>query len=118
MNVYGHTSVCEGNNRLPCTFTHTRTRECDRGECGGIERGCRDKELRQRGREGGGFAAGVGAGGRVSGLGETGGCSTARYGVTASKIPSSPDFRNAAACPKGSAERLESERFLIDITKV
>lgn len=41
-----------------------------------------------------GGAAGVGAGGRVLGLEETGGCSTARYGVTASKIPSSssPDF--------------------------
>lgn len=49
-------------------------------------------EIRSCGNGAGGVAAGVGAGGRVLGLGETGGCSTARYGVTTSKIPSSPDF--------------------------
>lgn len=33
------------------------------------------------------FAAGLGAGGRELGLEDTGGCSTARYGVTTSKNP-------------------------------
>lgn len=55
--------VCKGTNKLH-THLHTQMRECDRGECSGIERGCRDKELRQWG---GGVAAGVGAGGRVLG---------------------------------------------------
>lgn len=75
------------------------------GERGGIEHGCRDKELRQWG---GGVAAGVGAGGRVLGLGETGGCSTARYGVTTSKIPSSPDFVRPNASHTQQQESLQS----------
>lgn len=53
-------------------------------ECGGIERGCGDKELRQWGG-GVGVVIEVGALMLVSvlveGLEDTGGCSTAHYGV-------------------------------------
>lgn len=42
--------VCKGTNKLHTTFTHTYegVRQ-GKGERCGIERGCRDKELRQWG---------------------------------------------------------------------
>lgn len=55
-------------NDSMCVFcaphTFTRTYETVRqGECGGVKRGCRDKELRHWGGWGGvGFAASVGEG--------------------------------------------------------
>ncbi|CAB1415423.1 unnamed protein product [Pleuronectes platessa] len=82
----------KGTSRLH-TQLHTHTSECDRGECGGNERGCGDKELRQWGGWEGLLlllllvVGGAGAGGGVSGLKQTGGCSSARFGVTVSSIP-------------------------------
>lgn len=80
------------------TFTHTYER-VRQGECGEIERGCRDKELRHWG---GGAGAGVGAGGRVLGLEVTAGCSTARY--TASPRAKSHHCQTLEhhSCPNGS----------------
>lgn len=49
--------VCLGFNTH---YTHILYNRVRQRECGGIERGCRDKELRQWG---GGVAAGLGAGG-------------------------------------------------------
>lgn len=67
---------------------HTHTRECDKARGSVVELSA-GVEIRSCGNGvGGGFAASVGgAGGRVvlGGLEETGGCSTARYGVTTSK---------------------------------
>lgn len=80
--------LCTGTNKVH-THSHTHTRECDKGSVVGLSTGV---EIRSCGNGAGGVAVGVGAGGRVLGLGETGGCSSARYGVTTSKIPSSPDF--------------------------
>ena len=78
-------------------YAHIQHKRVRQGECGGIERGCRDKELRQLGEDGvgrvRGGAAGICIGGRVLELEETGGCSTARYSVTTSKILFPPDLR-------------------------
>lgn len=79
-------SVCvrKGTNKL-----HTHARECDKGSVVGLSAGV---EIRSCGNGAGGLLLVLALVGGCWGLEETGGCSTERYGVTTSKIPSSPDF--------------------------
>lgn len=85
--------VCKGTNKLH-THLHTHTRECDKGSVVGLSAGV---EIRSCGNGAGELLLVLVLVGGCWGLEETGGCSTARYGVTTSKNPIIARLYNTAA---------------------